>query len=91
LSEIDRYTEYIDVVLTNAIHVFNPQTIVIGGAITAQGDFLFDRIRNHVQSMTLSVYSYKKPIEIIPTLLGEQAGVIGAAWLAFRSFNSIVK
>jgi glucokinase len=85
LSVIDRYSEYVAVGLTNAIHAFNPQTIVIGGAITAQGDFLFDRIRNHVQSMTLSVFSDKNPIEIIPALLGEQAGVIGAAWLAFEA------
>jgi glucokinase len=74
--------------LTNTIHAFNPQTIVIGGAITAQGDFLFERLRNHVQAMTLSVYWDKNPIEIIPALLGEQAGVIGAVWLALDSFKT---
>jgi glucokinase len=86
LSVIDRFTEFVAVGLTNAIHAFNPQTIIIGGAITAQGDFLFDRITNHVQSMTLSVYSDKNPIGIIPALLGDQAGVIGAARLALDSF-----
>lgn len=82
LNIVDRYTEYVAVGLTNVIHAFNPPAIVIGGAITAQGDFLFDRIKSHVQELTLNVYYEKDPIQIIPALLGEKAGVIGAARLA---------
>ncbi|GGD56368.1 ROK family protein [Paenibacillus nasutitermitis] len=76
---VDRFAEFVAVGLTNVIHFFNPQSILIGGAITAQGDFLFDRIRDHVLTKTLSVYWDKTPIEIVQARLGEQSGVIGAA------------
>lgn len=85
LKIIDRYTEYVAVGLANVIHAFNPPAIVIGGAITAQGDFLFDQIRSHIQAMTLKVFFEKEPIDIVPALLGEKAGFIGAARLAMNT------
>jgi glucokinase len=80
LGLIDRYAEYVAVGLTNLIHTLNPESIVIGGAVTAQGDFLFDRIEAQVKQQTMPAYG---PVRIVPAALGEQAGLAGAAKLAW--------
>lgn len=82
LSTIDRYAGYIAVGLVNLIHIFNPPAIVVGGAVTAQGDFLFDRIRSKVAERAMPVY-LRSRVPIEPALLGNRAGVAGAARLAF--------
>lgn len=80
LDVIDRYAEHVAVGLTNLIHTLNPSAIVIGGAITAQGDFLFDRIRACVDRQIMPAYA---PVRLVQAALGEQAGLAGAAKLAW--------
>lgn len=80
---ITQYVEYVSTGLVNLLHAFNPEGIVIGGAITAQGDLLFNRIRKAVYKHTLSVYTSQGEIHIVPAALGDSAGVIGAAKMAF--------
>ncbi|QGQ93916.1 ROK family protein [Paenibacillus psychroresistens] len=84
LQIVDKYAQYIAVGLANLIHVFNPTAIIVGGAVTLQGDFLFDRIRKYVSLHTLKVY-IEEDIPIVPATLGEMAGMIGAAKLVFDS------
>jgi glucokinase len=82
LQIVDQYAQYISVGLANLIHAFNPTAIVIGGAVTLQGDFLFDRIRQYVSLHTLKVY-IEEEVPIVPATLGEMAGMIGSAKLVF--------
>ncbi|MFD0957995.1 ROK family protein [Paenibacillus chungangensis] len=80
LRMVENYAEYIAAGLSNFIHIFNPNGIVIGGAVTAQGDFLFDRILHFVERSVMRVYNDEKnPIQILPALLGEDAGIVGSA------------
>jgi glucokinase len=84
LEVVDRYADYVAIGLTNLIHTLNPSAILIGGAVTAQGDFLFERIRRHVERRRMPAYD---PVRIVPAALGEHAGLAGAArlaWLAGR-------
>lgn len=53
---IERYSRYIAIGLANLVHIHNPQGIVIGGAVTVQGDFLFVRIRKHLERCVLPVF-----------------------------------
>ncbi|RKN85810.1 ROK family protein [Paenibacillus ginsengarvi] len=80
LELIDRYAEYVAVGLTSLTHILNPSAVIIGGAVTAQGDFLFDRIRGSASQMMMPAYD---PVAIIPAALGEHAGLAGAAKLAW--------
>lgn len=82
LGVIDQYAEYVAIGMTNLIHILNPESIVVGGAITAQGDFLFDRIRAQAERQMMPAYA---PVRIVPAALGEQAGLAGAAKLAWSS------
>lgn len=80
LGVIDRYAEYVALGLTNLTHTLNPAAILIGGAVTAQGEFLFGRIESKVRKQVMPAYD---PILIVPAELGEQAGLAGAAKLAW--------
>lgn len=87
---IDRYAEYIAIGTANLIHSFNPTAVIIGGAVTTQGDFLLDRIRRHIQSYTLHGFASDPELEILPASLGNMAGTIGAAklvWDGIRTNN----
>ncbi|MGW9125401.1 ROK family protein [Paenibacillus chitinolyticus] len=76
------YAEYVATGLSGLIHAFNPPAIVVGGAVTEQGDFLFDLIRRHVLDMTMPAYT-AAPVPIVPAELGGTAGMFGAAKLLY--------
>src|SRR5690606_11936780 len=78
---IELYAEYVALGLTNLVHALNPQAIVIGGAVTAQGDFLMDRIRTNVSRQVMPAYDN---MQIVAATLGEHAGFAGAARLAMQ-------
>jgi len=79
VAVIDLYARYVAVGLANLIHALNPPAIVIGGAVTAQGDFLFERIRRETALRLMPAFREAAPVPIVPAALGEDAGVIGAA------------
>ncbi|RCX19813.1 glucokinase [Fontibacillus phaseoli] len=79
LDLVDGYARYIAMGLANLIHLFNPQGIVVGGAVTEQGDFLLGRIRQAVAGCLLPVYGEAaEATPIISAELGNDGGVIGA-------------
>jgi len=84
LAVIDRYAEYVAVGLVNLIHTLNPPAVIVGGAVTAQGDFLFDRIRAQVRQRCMPVYA---DVAIVPAELGAYSGLAGAARLAFHRLS----
>lgn len=78
---VDKYIEYFSVGITNIINIFQPEIIVIGGGVSKEGQPLIDAIMEHV-----SVERYGNttdlPKTVIQTaILGNDAGVIGAAAL----------
>ncbi|MCM3784167.1 ROK family protein [Neobacillus mesonae] len=80
-SLIDQYSEYIAIGLSNLIHLYNPPAVIIGGAITEQGDALLRPIRRHVEKYTMDGFADHPSLPILPAQLGNKAGVIGAAKL----------
>lgn len=75
---IDMYIKYVAVGLVNLINIFQPESIVIGGGICAQGD----RVINPVKKiMKEKVYGGDLKTEISVATLGNDAGIVGAAML----------
>ena len=68
------------VACVNIQHAFNPARIVIGGGMSAAGDFLFDGVRGHFTGLRWSL-AEDFP-QIVPAELGNDAGMLGAAKLA---------
>jgi glucokinase len=72
---------YLGIGIGNAIHIFNPTLVVIGGGIRKATGLLAAAERSKDLH---AVASLKKGARIVEAELGEDAGVMGAAELAWR-------
>ena len=79
LSLIDRYTFYLSEGLANLISIFEPEIMVIGGAICRQWEYLLTPLREKVYN---NIYSRTLPkTKIKASVLGSDSGIIGASQL----------
>jgi len=78
---------YLAIACVNIQHAYNPGIIVLGGGMSEAGSFLIDRVDEQLRRRTWSL------CEDLPTVkradLAYDAGVIGAAGLAWRRSRSI--
>lgn len=77
---IDNYIKYLGEGIINIINIFQPQIIAIGGGICNQGDALLIPLKEHVAPRTYGA-GLVPSTEIIIATLGNDAGIIGAAFL----------
>lgn len=77
---VDKYCEYVACGLTNIINIFQPEVVCIGGGISKEGETLLAPVRAYVEK---NRYSKNAPAqtEIKAAELGNDAGIIGAAFL----------
>lgn len=68
--------------VANIIAFTNPELIALGGGVSTAGDFMLDGIRARVDELTTMVPKGTTRIEIAK--LGNDAGQVGAATMAFR-------
>ena len=66
--------------LINYINIFQPEIILIGGGVSKEGEYLLEPLRNYINKFVYGsgLLDHTK-IEI--ALLGNDAGIIGAAML----------
>ena len=69
------------VAISSFVNIFNPQVVVIGVGVMAAGDLLLEPARAEVAARALG--PSKEEVRIVPAALGVEAGMIGAAVLAF--------
>ncbi len=80
-----RMGDYLGIGLANLINILNPQMIVIGGGV-ANGWELFDQhMRHQVDEHAFPVPAAE--VKIVPAECGDDAGLLGAARLAFSQDN----
>lgn len=78
---------YAGIGLANVINLLNPEVIVVGGGlIEALENSMFDLIEKNARKYALP--GVEKGIKIIPSKLGDKAGIYGAAVLATRGLKS---
>lgn len=77
---IEKYIDYLAAGLSSAIALFRPQAIIIGGGVSAQGDYLIKPLKKKLYDCTFSAEQIDIP-EIVTARLGNDAGIIGAAML----------
>lgn len=77
---IDRYLYYVSIGIANVVNALQPETVCVGGGISGQGEKILQPIRDIVKAERYSVYA-EKQANIVPALLGNDAGIIGAALL----------
>ncbi|WP_431217456.1 ROK family protein [Puia sp. P3] len=87
VQAMNRHFDYLAVGLAGLINIFSPQLIVIGGGISESGDFYIDAIRERTMQRAMKETSLNTVIKA--ALLGNKAGFLGAAALAFNGAPSI--
>lgn len=76
---------YLGIALANLINVLNPEIIVIGGGAAAGWDLFVPQMVEEIGQR-----AYREPVEcakIVRAKLGDDAGIVGAARLAFEKSN----
>lgn len=82
LAVIREAGQRIGVVISGLVNLLSPDTVVIGGPMSAAGDPLMQAIRQAVREHTLSyLYSH---VDIVPTKLGSRAAAVGAVYYLLR-------
>ena len=76
------FTSDLSIGLANIIAFVNPEVIALGGGVSSASDFMLDSVRGRVAELTTMVKAGVTKIEIAK--LGNDAGQIGAATMAFR-------
>jgi glucokinase len=67
--------------IANYVNIFNPEVVVIGGGVIAAGDLLLQPARDEVAVRALR--PNKDIVRVVPAHFGNEAGMLGAAALAF--------
>ncbi len=72
--------------LASLVYVLTPEAIVIGGGVSASAEFFFPAIQAEIERRVLP--SSRAGLQLLPAELGYQAGMVGAAKLAWLTVFS---
>lgn len=80
---VDKYIHYLAIGVANVINIFQPDTLCIGGGVCNEGDALLLPLKELVSKEVYSMHAINtiKNTEIVRARLGNDAGIIGAAFL----------
>lgn len=80
LELVNEYARWFAIGLVNLVNAFDPETIVVGGGIVASFDVLGPAIASWFERLWGGTGA-RTPPRLVPAILGERAGAIGAALL----------
>lgn len=84
---IDELIRNLSISIRNIIYLLNPEIVVIGGGITAQKEYLEEKIRQYVNDNMISDIFRKTKIKLAKQ--GNQAGLLGALYHFLSRRNKI--
>lgn len=77
INVFEQWVDDLTTGMASLVHMFNPELIVIGGGISAQGDILLHAIQSSIKSKILPNHRHSLAIKLAEH--GNQANLIGAA------------
>lgn len=80
-----QFGSYLGVGITSLINLLNIKNIIIGGGLSNAWDFFIDSTENEIRKRVLKTADNK--LNIRKTELGNNAGILGSAFLTFKSLN----
>ncbi|NLK70280.1 MAG: ROK family glucokinase [Clostridiales bacterium] len=80
IEVVNKFIKYLACGITNVINIFQPDILCIGGGVCNEGDTLLLPVKELVAKEIYSKNS-EKNTEIVIASLGNDAGIIGAAFL----------
>lgn len=82
LDAVSQTADYLAMGLASLIAILDPQIVVLGGGVMQASDLMLEQIQRKARDWTQPVAA--KRVRIERTALGEDAGLLGAARLAWR-------
>ncbi|GLQ10691.1 glucokinase [Devosia yakushimensis] len=76
LQLVTEQADWLGIGIANLLHLFSPQTVILGGGIANGFPLLLPGITHRVQANAMPAF---RDVPIVPAALGENAGLIGAA------------
>lgn len=87
---MEKTGEYLGIGIANAINLFNPDLVIIGGGVSKAERLLLDPVKRVVKARALQVASEKVDVKI--STLSDDAGSLGAAILILKDiFHSLYR
>ena len=77
---IEEYEDNLSVGIANLINIFRPEVVILGGGVSAQKEKLTSSLQKQVNGMCFGGSICEIP-PIVTSVLGNDAGIIGAAYL----------
>jgi glucokinase len=81
---LDQEARYLGIGITNLLHLFSPDCVILGGGVSRLFDQLIARLRETVEQRAMLPF---RDVPIVPAQLGKNAGLVGAASLILRPFS----
>jgi len=88
LAAMNRAGNFIGIAIVNFLHIFNPSMIILGGGVSQSGELLFKPIRSFLQNHVMTA-GYLDNLSVVPAVLGDESGLMGALALVRQSSPSI--
>ena len=78
---IEETGRLLGIAITNTVHIFNPDMVILHGGLVNAGEMLFEPLIAKVKELCFE--ASLKDLRILTSALGGDAGIVGAAGLAF--------
>ncbi|MBI5397147.1 MAG: ROK family protein [Verrucomicrobia bacterium] len=84
---VGEVADYVGFACVNLIHILNPDVIVLGGGVMQSfGEFVMPRVQKIVRKF--GIPACRRGVKIVGTELGDEAGILGAAVLAWQNLDT---
>jgi glucokinase len=71
--------------IASAVYILTPEAVVIGGGISASADLFFPTLKDELEKRV--AFTSRESLQVLVAELGNQAGMIGAAYLAWQRLS----
>jgi glucokinase len=88
MDELNRWTEHLGWLIVSAAHAFAPEVVILSGGAMQSADCFLPGLTKHVNRY-LYRYPKGKPLPIVVSEMGEYAGAMGAAALAWEAITRV--
>jgi glucokinase len=88
METLTEAADYLGAGLGSLASFFNPARIVLGGGLVEASRFFFERSVERAHEITLPAAT--RALEIVRTKLGDDSGIVGAAWMAAKGTQNAV-
>ncbi|MFH0812074.1 MAG: ROK family protein [Pseudomonadota bacterium] len=79
--------KYLGIGIASLINVFNPEMVIIGGGVSRAWNMFMPATQAEVNTRAFKIPAQRA--KIVPALLGDDAGLLGAAYLVFQSAHCL--